>query len=85
VAYTLGVAVECVVLYTGVISHPNERHPMNTTEKMTIAELPEAVQVYAAANFDPRDARPLMELLFKQTDYIQKRFFKMAEDEEGNW
>jgi hypothetical protein len=31
VAYTLGVAVECAVVYSGVISHPNERHPMNTT------------------------------------------------------
>jgi hypothetical protein len=31
VAYTLGVAVKCAVVYSGVISHPNERHPMNTT------------------------------------------------------
>jgi hypothetical protein len=24
------------VLYSGVISHPNERHPMNTTEVITL-------------------------------------------------
>jgi hypothetical protein len=33
VAYALGVAAKCAVVYSGVISHPNERHPMNTNTK----------------------------------------------------
>jgi hypothetical protein len=70
------------VVYSGVISHPNERHSMYT-DKMTIAELPEAVQVYASSGFDPNKMRPLMELIQKQTDYYQKRFWKMADAEES--
>jgi len=52
---------------------------MNTTTKMTIAELPEAVEAYAASGFDPDAMRNLMDLLQDQTDYYQNRFWKMVD------
>lgn len=51
---------------------------MDNTLKM--AELQEAVDFYASVDFDPNQARPLMELVERQTDYIQKRFWKMADE-----
>lgn len=45
------------------------------TNKMTMAELPDAVEAYANAGFDPDAMRPLMDLLQEQTDYYQKRFW----------
>lgn len=50
---------------------------MNT--KMTIAELTEAVQAFAAADFDAEAMRPLMDLVESQTDYYQKRFWNMVD------
>lgn len=47
--------------------------------KMTIAELPEAVEAFASMDFDPNQARPLMDLIQEQTDYFQKRFWKMVD------
>lgn len=51
--------------------------------KMTIAELPEAVDAYAASGFDPEAMRGLMDLLEQQTDYYQKRFWKMADERKA--
>jgi hypothetical protein len=56
---------------------------MSYTTKIKMAELPEAVQVYAEAGFDPQAVRPLMDLLQEQTQYIQDRFWKMADAEFG--
>lgn len=52
---------------------------MTYTTKMTMNELPEAVEAYAASGFDPEAMRPLMELLEKQTDYYQGRFWALAD------
>jgi len=52
------------------------------TNKMTLSELPEAVEVYANSGFDPNAMRPLMNLLQEQTDYIQNRFWRMADLEK---
>ena len=51
------------------------------TEKMTIAELTEAVQVYVGAKKQGVEMPALMELLQKQTDYYQKRFWKLADSQ----
>lgn len=51
---------------------------MNTT-KMTIAELPEAVEAFAASGYDPQEMSSLMALLLAQTDYYQNRFWKMVD------
>jgi 6-phosphogluconate dehydrogenase len=50
------------------------------TNTLKMAELQEAVDFYASVDFDPNQARPLMDLLQAQTDYIQKRFWKMADE-----
>lgn len=50
------------------------------TNTLKMAELQEAVDFYASVDFDPNQARPLMELVERQTDYIQKRFWKMADE-----
>ena len=50
------------------------------TNTIKMAELQEAVDFYASTGFDPDQARPLMDLLQAQTDYIQKRFWKMADE-----
>jgi predicted Zn-dependent protease len=50
---------------------------MNTKIKTT--ELPEAVQAYVASGYDPSAMSDLMDLLQEQTDYIQKRFWKMVD------
>lgn len=47
--------------------------------KMTIAELNEAVQVYVNAKQLGLEMPALMELLQQQTDYYQKRFWKLAD------
>lgn len=49
------------------------------TSRMKIAELNEAVQVYVNAKQLGLEMPALMELLQKQTDYYQKRFWKLAD------
>lgn len=49
------------------------------TEKMKISELQEAVQAYVTAKQRGNEMPALMELLQKQTDYYQKRFWKLAD------
>jgi hypothetical protein len=51
---------------------------MNTTLKTT--EIEEAVAAFANAGFDADAMRPLMSLIEGQTDYIQKRFWKLADE-----
>ena len=56
-------------------------------EKMRIAELNEAVQVYVNAKQHGLEMPALMELLQCQSDYFQKRFWKLADaklNEGGN-
>lgn len=50
-------------------------------EKMKISELSEAVQVYVNAKQLGLEMPALMELLQKQTDYYQKRFWKLADEQ----
>lgn len=47
-------------------------------DKMLLAELPEAVATFAASGYDPDAMRPLMDLLQKQTDYYQGRFWTLV-------
>ena len=49
------------------------------TNKMTIAELPEAVEAFVNSGFDADEMRTLMNLIQDQTDYYQKRFWKMVD------
>jgi len=56
---------------------------MSYTTKMKMAELPEAVQAYADAGFDPQAMRSLMDLLQEQTQFIQDRFWKMADERQA--
>lgn len=54
---------------------------------MRIAELNEAVQVYVNAKQHGLEMPALMELLQRQSDYFQKRFWKLADaklNEGGN-
>ena len=50
-----------------------------TQSKMTIAELNDAVQAYVTAKQRGNEMPALMELLQQQTDYYQKRFWKLAD------
>lgn len=56
---------------------------MSYSTKMKMAEIPEAVQAYADAGFDPRAMRPLMDLLQQQTDFIQKMFWQEVDDRKS--
>ena len=69
----------CIVVYNSSTHLPKGKH-MTYTTKMTMNELPEAVEAYAASGFDPEAMRPLMELLEKQTDYYQGRFWALADE-----
>ena len=64
----------CIVLDTG---NTNERNIMYT-RKMTIAELPEAVEAFISSGCDADQMRTLMDLIQVQTDYYQNRFWKMV-------
>ena len=55
---------------------------MNTNTIKT-AELSEAVKAFASSGFDADEMRPLMELMERQTDYIQKRFWKMVDERKA--
>lgn len=55
---------------------------MNT--KMIMAELPEAVAMYAASGYNPDACRPLINLIEAQTDYYQKRFWLLADRMQTN-
>lgn len=50
---------------------------MKATLKTT--EIAEAAQVYALSGFDAQGMRPLMDLVEAQTDYVQKRFWKLVD------
>ena len=50
---------------------------MNNTLKTT--EIAEAAQVFIESGCDAQAMRPLMELLEAQTDYVQKRFWKIVD------
>lgn len=54
------------------------------TDKMTMSELPEAAAVFAASGYDADAMRPLMDLLQKQTDYYQKRFWTLIDAMKAN-
>jgi fructose 1,6-bisphosphatase len=51
---------------------------MKTTLKTS--EIPEAVAAFAASGFDTDEMRSLMTLVENQSDYVQKRFWKMADE-----
>jgi hypothetical protein len=63
----------CIV---DTINH-NERATMTNTLKTT--EIAEAVHAFALSGFDAQAMRPLMELVEAQTDYVQKRFWKLVD------
>jgi hypothetical protein len=67
VAYTLGVAQECAVLYSGVISHPNERHPMTLT-------IIQAEVTYINAFGQATTVGRLHEDMASFTDYLNESF-----------
>jgi hypothetical protein len=67
VAYTLGVARECAVVYSGVISHPNERHPMNTTIK-TLKAI-EEVQAGEVIILSERETFQVSEVTINVTEF----------------
>ena len=50
---------------------------MNNTLKTT--EIAEAAQVFIENGCDPQGMGPLMELLAAQTEYVQKRFWKIVD------
>ena len=52
---------------------------MNTTLRKD--ELDEAVQAFAESGFDADAMRPLMDLIESQSDWIQKRFWSLADSE----
>ena len=60
------------------ISNQRKGNKMHTN-KMTIAELPEAVEAFVNSGFDADEMRTLMNLIQDQTDYYQKRFWKMVD------
>jgi hypothetical protein len=49
-----------------------------------MAELPEAVAVYASSGYDPDACRPLISLIEQQTDYYQKRFWTLVDLMKAN-
>ena len=53
------------------------------TDTVKMAELPELVGAYAASDFDPKQMRRLIELIERQTDYIQNRFWKMVDERKA--
>jgi hypothetical protein len=53
------------------------------TDTVKMAELPELVGAYASSDFNPDQMRPLMDLIQRQTDYIQKRFWKMVDERKA--
>lgn len=55
-----------------------ERDTMNNTLKTT--EINEAVAAFASSGFDADEMRPLMNLIEGQTEYIQKRFWKLVDE-----
>jgi len=55
----------------------NERDTMNTTLKTT--EIAEAAQVFVESGCDANAMRSLMDLLQEQTEYVQKRFWKLVD------
>jgi len=50
---------------------------MNTTLKTT--EIAEAAQVFVESGCDANAMRSLMDLLQEQTEYVQKRFWKLVD------
>ena len=56
---------------------------MNATIKTT--EINEAVEAFASSGFDANEMRSLMDLIEVQTDYVQKRFWKLADEAKAEW
>jgi len=49
------------------------------TNTLKTNEIWEAVAAFEASGFDPEAMRPLMELIESQTEYVQKRFWKLVD------
>ena len=49
------------------------------TNTLKTTEIAEAVHAFALSGFDAQAMRPLMELVEAQTDYVQKRFWKLVD------
>ena len=49
--------------------------------KVKTTEIEEAAQAFVDSGFDADAMRPLMELMENQTDYIQKRFWKLVDSQ----
>lgn len=54
---------------------------MNTKLKTT--EINEAVAAFAASGFDADEMRSLVTLIEGQTDYVQKRFWKLVDERKA--
>ena len=54
---------------------------MNTTLKTT--EIAEAVAAFAATGFDADEMRSLMTLVENQSEYVQKRFWKLVDERKA--
>jgi hypothetical protein len=49
------------------------------TTKIRFNSIEEAVEVFVASGFDAEGMRNLMVLIESQTDYVQKRFWKLVD------
>ena len=49
--------------------------------KLKTTEIAEAAQVFIENNCDIRQMGPLMDLLAAQTEYVQKRFWKIVDSQ----
>jgi hypothetical protein len=54
---------------------------MKTTLKTS--EIPEAVAAFAASGFDTDEMRSLMTLVENQSEYVQKRFWKLVDERKA--
>jgi hypothetical protein len=54
---------------------------MNKTLKTS--EIAEAVAAFASTGFDADEMRPLMTLVENQSDYVQKRFWKLVDEKKA--
>jgi hypothetical protein len=49
------------------------------TNTLKTTEIAEAASYFVASGFDPDQTRHLMILIESQTDYVQKRFWKLVD------
>ena len=52
--------------------------------RLKTTEIQEAAQAFIASGFNADDMRPLMNLMSWQTNYVQKRFWKIVDSAREN-